>query len=175
MDKTKKYQKLDFKKKIVLIVGIVGIALILFSGFFSSAQKSEQTEQKGAFDTDSYRIELESRLADIISHIDGAGTTGVMITLDTGMEYTYAQNSEYSESSDSDSREISRSGEYYTVKSSQSIEQPILIRESQPKVRGVIVVCEGAGNENVREAIINAVSSIFDISKSKISVNKIAK
>ena len=175
MDKTKKYQKLDFKKKIVLIAGIVGIALILFSSFFLSAQKPEQTGQKETFDTDSYRIELESRLADIISHIDGAGTTGVMITLDTGMEYTYAQNSEYSESSDSDSREISRSGEYYTVKSSQSIEQPILIRESQPKVRGVIVVCEGAGNESVKEAIINAVSSIFDISKSKISVNKIAK
>ena len=106
--------------------------------------------------------------------MQGAGKTGVMITLDSGKEYLYAQNTSVEESSDSSSQKRSEENEYYTVKDTSNGETPVIIRESEPQVRGVIVVCEGADNSAVKAAITHAVSSIFNIAESKISVNKIA-
>ena len=39
-----------------------------------------------------------------------------------------------------------------------------------PEIKGVLVVCEGGENENVRETIINAVSAALDITNSHIYV-----
>ncbi|MCR5636450.1 MAG: hypothetical protein K6F76_04655 [Clostridiales bacterium] len=174
MDNKKPLSTLNKKQKIILIAGIAAIAIIMMSGVFTTKKDAAQniTQQ---FDIEEYRANLESRLADIISHIDGAGDTGVMITLDSGKEYIYAQNMSVDESSDSDSAKHSQENKYYTVKSQSNGEEPILIRESEPKVRGVIIVCEGADNSAVRETIKNAVVSIFNIAENKISVNKISK
>lgn len=168
--------KLDNMKKIIIIAGFLGIALILLSNIFTSPKDKKDIEiSVPKFDADAYRIELESRLADIISHIDGAGNTGVMITLEGGREYVYAQNTRHDTSSDSDKVQNSGESEYYTVKSDSQGETPILVYEREPKVRGVIVVCSGGGNEAVREKIIEAVSSIFSIPKTNISVSKISQ
>lgn len=40
------------------------------------------------------------------------------------------------------------------------------------KVAGVIVVCEGAGNVVIKNDIINAVATVYDISASKVVVMK---
>jgi len=168
--------KLDNMKKAIIIAGFLGIALILLSNVFSSSgDKSDIEISIPEFDADAYRIELESRLADIISHIDGAGNTGVMITLEGGREYVYAQNTRHDTCSDSDNVQSSGESEYYTVKSDSNGETPILVYEREPKVRGVIVVCSGGDNEAVREKITEAVAGIFDISKTNISVSKISQ
>ena len=174
MTDIKKPKKLDKRQKIIIIAGIAGIALILFSGLFSTVKDEIPPESNTQFDIEEYRVTLESRLADIISHIQGAGSTGVMITLDGGREYLYAQNTAVEESSDSSSLRRSEENKYYTVKDTSSGENPVIIRESEPRVRGVIVVCEGADNSAVKAAITHAVSSIFNIAENKISVNKIA-
>jgi len=174
MTDIKKPKKLDKKQKIILIAGIAGIALILLSGLFTTSKSETPPETNSQFDIEEYRVTLESRLADIISHIQGAGNTGVMITLDGGKEYLYAQNTAVEESSDSTSQRRSQENEYYTVKDTSNGEIPVIIRESEPRVRGVIIVCEGADDSAVKAAIIHAVSSIFNIAENKISVNKIA-
>ena len=174
MDTKKQPPKLGKKQKIILTAGIAAIAVIMMSGVFTTNKETVQNYAQ-QYDIEEYRANLESRLADIISHIDGAGDTGVMITIDSGKEYIYAQNMSVDESSDSDSAKHSQENKYYTVKSQTNGEEPILIRESEPRVRGVIVVCEGAGNSAVRETIKTAVASIFNIAENKISVNKISK
>lgn len=172
----------DKIKKIIIIVGIIGIALILFSSFFENDNKKEASIEKNndTFSIDEYRIELESRLADIISHIDGAGNTGVMITLESGIEYIYAENEtsneEISKTTDGESNEkIDKNYELKMQKSGSNNENPILIKQKQPRVMGVIVVCSGGNNEKVKEAIVSAVTSIFNITSSRVSVNKINK
>ena len=150
--------------KIIIAAGMIGIALIFLSNFFSSDRQNKTVINVNSsdFDTDSYRIELESRLADIISHISGAGKTGVMITLEGGREYIYAQNNTFDEEKNADDTQNSRKNEYFTIKSNSN-ESPVLIRESEPKVRGVIVVCSGADDPVTREKIIEAVTSVFNI------------
>jgi len=174
MTDIKKPKRLDKKQKLIIIAGIAGIALILLSGLFTTTKREVPAESDSQFDIEEYRITLESRLADIISHIQGAGNTGVMITLDGGREYLYAKNTAVEESSDSSSLRRSEENEYYTVKDTSNGENPVIIRESEPQVRGVIVVCEGADDSAVKAAITHAVSSIFNIAENKISVNKIA-
>ena len=39
-----------------------------------------------------------------------------------------------------------------------------------PRVRGVIVICDGGGNVVVKQKIVDAVTKVFDISSTKVSV-----
>ena len=48
----------------------------------------------------------------------------------------------------------------------------MLISVKAPQVRGVIVVCDGGDNIAVKEKVINAVSGVFGISTTRISVIK---
>ena len=168
----------DKAKKIIVILGLVGIALIFFSTLTdTSSSKNSDNEFKTAtsdFDTDAYRIELESRLADIISHIDGAGNTGVMITLEGSREYIYAQDKQGQEDAQDENKSVSEKSEYVLKKLEDGSEEPIIIRENEPRVRGVIVVCSGGGNNAVKEKVIEAVTSVFNITPSRVSVNKIS-
>jgi stage III sporulation protein AG len=48
----------------------------------------------------------------------------------------------------------------------------LILTENLPKVKGVIVVSSGAGNVAVKLNILNAVSTLMDISVDKVSVLK---
>lgn len=48
----------------------------------------------------------------------------------------------------------------------------MLITQLEPKVQGVVVVCDGGGSASVVERIINAVTVAVDIPSNKVSVAK---
>ena len=49
-------------------------------------------------------------------------------------------------------------------------EAPVLLKELCPRVKGVLVVCEGGNSESVCVDIKNAVTSLFGISETKVCV-----
>lgn len=73
-------------RKIILIVGLVGLALILLSHFLTPANEVSSVPSG---DLDAYTKALEDQMTAIISDMEGVGNCRVMITLENGMEYLY--------------------------------------------------------------------------------------
>ena len=154
--------KSDGKRaKIIVAMGLVAIVLIGFSSFFQS-NDNKATEKEESFDYSQYSDETKKQLTNIVSSIDGVGDCEVMITFEYSSENVYATDSENKNDESSQSNNDSQSGE-----------KALLIKEKYPTVQGVSVVCSGGDNVEVREAVINTVTSLFNISANRVSVSKI--
>ena len=171
-DKFKNGIKGDKRLKLIVIIGIIGVALLLASELFNSEDNTIQDSVNVNVSAQEYTKTLEKELGAILSKIDGAGECSVMITMDCGVETIYATEEESSYEFDDDSESRDNNVSYVILNNSSSGKQALVIKEIQPKIRGIIVVCEGGGNSIVKMNIINAVSSAFDISSTKISVQK---
>lgn len=168
-------QKTRLSKKLLIAVSflLLGIAALLMSEISpKEAKASSQTTLATQADMNEYAQSLERRLVSIISSIEGAGNTKVMVTLESGSEDIYLHDYDYGENVDpSGKNSMERKDEYVIVDGADG-EQGIVVRKAEPRVRGVAVVCEGGGSDVVREQVINAVTALFDISSARVSVAK---
>lgn len=181
LSRLKEYTKSPRFVKGLVVVGLVGIVLILLSDLFQGKAVDNQrpTTEIQYVSLAEYENQLEQGLAEIISSINGAGKTRVLLTMESTVEQVYATNKNLAQnnstnssngnlpSSDNDTQAEST---YITVELSDGTEQTVLVKEIQPKVRGVLVVCAGGDDSIVREKIIDAVTKALDISSSKVSV-----
>ena len=175
--------------KVIVLCGVLGILCILFSSLFSqrkaeTSQNDEPNPQEIAYvSLTRYENELKQNLAEIICSISGAGSTKVMLTMESTVEQVYATDKSVTQkdsnntrqSDTADNKDLSTQSTYITVELSDGTQQTVLIKEIQPKVRGVLVVCEGGDNEVVKEKVTDAVTKMLDISSSKVSVAPLAK
>lgn len=168
--------KTKLSKKLMLAVALLisGVVFLLLSEI-GTEEKKEGAESASVSLTQSvqnYAEILENRLISIISSIDGAGATKVMVTLESGSEDVYLHNFDYGENVDPEGKNSMERKDDYVIVEGQSGEQGIIVRVSEPRVRGVAVVCEGGGSDIVREQIISAVTALLDISSARVSVAK---
>ncbi len=160
----------------VLLLG-AGVLLLLLSGLFSSSEGSTPASSAAEGDysaqTNEYRLLLEAQLEEMLGRAAGVGAVSVMISLEQGPEFFYAQEYEdkveQSGAAVEQQSEEARSNSYLTVEG-EGGETPILLSQRQPEIRGVLVVCEGARDEAVRISVIGAVSTLLDLSTNRIEV-----
>lgn len=171
----------DKKTLIIVAAGIIGIVILVMSEFLPGEEKTEKEEEitaTGEYSIDNhyeYAEMLEKKLTDIISSIEGAGTSKVMITLESSSEAVYAQNDKTDMESDNENGEkISKENDYVLIKTDSSKEEALLLKIIQPEVKGVAVVCEGGDSVYVQQKIIETISAVFDINSSKIKVTKLS-
>lgn len=155
----------DKKTRVFIIIAFVGVILILLSE--SIPHNTSKTVQSTDLKT-SYVTNLEKKTESIIGSIYGVGKCKVMITIKSTNETVYAQNSDISSNSGNYSEKYE-----YVFYDGNNGDEPVLIKEYMPQVQGVAVVCEGGNNPQVAENIMSAVSSLFEISTSKISISKL--
>lgn len=173
--------KKDKKLLIIIAVGAVAIILLLLSEITGGGDKKADTDtctEVSETDIKSYSEDIEKRLTELISSIDGAGKTCVMVTLECGTEQVYAENldSENTLSKTNDNEtDIKNSVEReYIIIDAGKGENGLILKILQPEVRGVAVVCEGAGAAQVRKDVTEAISAVLGISSARISVSKMA-
>ena len=164
-------------KKLELAVygGLILLVVCLYAA--SLLPKSERKQGAAATETVSVQADEEQRLKAVLSCIRGAGKVEVMITYETGTELVTAMsknvNSNASETNDGDkvstTTQTTESSEPATVNDNGGNE-PIVLMEKQPVVRGVIVVAEGAADISVKLDLQRAVKAVLDIPLSKIEV-----
>lgn len=186
-NKIKELFKEEKYKKLIIIAGLIGIALIFLSSFFTDKNSEQKSEQQQNITVTSqvsdYKSEIEQNLADIISTIEGAGTTKVMVTVESSAELIYATDqktdikSSKGGSGDSASNESDNSTQssYITVKLSDGTEQAVLLKEVQPQIRGVLVVCSGGGDSVIHQRVLEAVTKALNISSAKVCVTKLSQ
>lgn len=121
----------------------------------------------------------EEKLESILSQVQGVGKVDVMITYETTSEnvpaYDIKKNTSRTEEKDGDGGTRSIEQEEYDSRlayedAAGGEKAPVIIKELEPKVRGVLVVAEGAESVIVRERILNAVSVVLDIPSHKVEV-----
>ena len=171
LEKLRKITSLPKEKliKIVIIIGLISIAGIFLSDSFSSS-KSEEKPASQNTDREEYETKIEKRLEQILSEIDGIGTCKVMVTLESTSQNVYTADRESSVNESKDSSSSSDSSKYVIL--DDDGQQALLEKEIEPFVRGVIVVCGGADNINVKQSVIDCVSAGLGISSANISVVK---
>ncbi len=170
-----KYIKKLRSPKALMAIGIAGIVLIFFSSVFSDNGEVKSGEEAFAEITaEQYREELEEALCKAVREITGSKRVTAVVTLESGVRYSYADTREQTSAEKQDSEEKSSDTElkegYITVKSADGGEQALLVTEQMPEVRGVAIVCEGGDNEILREKIENAVTAALNITSKRVYI-----
>lgn len=162
----------------LLAIGLYAASLLPGRAERAKASVSQASQAVSRQD----EIEVEARLRRVLSRIRGAGEVEVMITYETGSEIVAAmninKNVNSSETSDGDktsaSTQTTESAQPATVDADGGNE-PIILLEKTPTVRGVIVVAEGAADVWVKLDLQRAVQAVLDIPLSRIEVFELSK
>ena len=178
--------KLSFKdiavkeknRKILIGLGLfAGMILIILSFFTtgnnkSAAKNSIIKTDLSRIDTGSYITEQEKKLCEMLKRINGVSEPFVMITTDSSSEYIYASKQSIKESGskngETTQREVHK--DIILYENENKSKSPILVKEIQPKIKGVAVVCKGISNADMQLKIINLVSTVLNLPTDKVYV-----
>lgn len=164
LEKLKNRSKTDYL--ILILLGVLVMIIAIPTGKKQEEASGEVQEEKMQTTTqESYKDTLEEQLTKLIEQMDGAGKTSVMLTMaDEG--YTYVdKNLVTDEDKKEETTVVYDAGEY---------EEPYVICQEKPKVKGAVIVAEGAGSPQVVTEIKDAVMSLFDIEAHKVIVVKMS-
>ncbi len=140
---------------------ILGVLLLVVSTP-RKTQKSYQENTYSISEPEEYRATLEEGLTKTISSISGAGKSNVLVTLEGSFETVYANNAKLNDTA-TEKQLATASNKTYG-------EEPIVIKKLSPKIKGVLIVCEGGNTAQVKSDIINAASTALNIPTSRIYV-----
>lgn len=169
---TKYIEKLK-NPKLLVIIGIAGILLIFLSSFMG--ENSEKPKDITAEITaEEYREQLENDIKKIVKEITGSRRVQVIVTLESGIRYKYADIHEGSSADKTESDAISTTSEhkegYITVKTADGGEEALLVTRQMPEVRGVAIVCAGGDDTYLAEKIENTVTAALNITKHRVHI-----
>ncbi len=183
-------KKLIEKALIIAIIGVICLIAgsVLFEG--NTLKGSTPVVQgnitggaDGAVETagqqsGKYEDELAKNMESILSQIKGAGKVEVMITYYSGNESVPAYDVK---SSGSDTQERDKEGGTRSAKQSdnestviyqeeQGVKKPFIAKELLPRVKGVVIVADGAGDVEVKSSLAVATEALLDVAAHKIQV-----
>lgn len=133
----------DKIKKIIIVVGFIGIGLIFLSTFVNfDFPGKEQESAASLFSVEEYCENMQQNIQQMVEEIQGVGNASVLLTIENSVECVYLENS--------------------TTKT----------KEIEPVIRGVVVVCQGGDDPVVVERVLSAVTKALNISSAKVCVTK---
>lgn len=152
--------------KIIILLGIIGIILIFLS---SLADKGDSPTPQGGAPVSEYSEMLEVKITEIVKSITGSERVSVIVTLESGSQYVYADEGRSIDSGDKNDTEQT----YAIIKGENGGESGLLVTEYMPVIRGVAIVCD-AFTPDAKERVTAAVKAALDISERKIYVTQYA-
>lgn len=159
--------------KFLMIIGLIGIVLIFLSTLIPS-EGSKKAATTGEFSPEAYRVSLEKDILEIVKDITGSRNATVVITLESGIRYSYADIREgiTSDKTESESQSVESEFKegYITVKNADGGEQALLITAQMPEIRGVAIVCEGGDSEIIAEKITSTVTAALNITSKRVYI-----
>ncbi len=167
-------KKLGNKKtiSIILALGICGMLLIGFSDSIFTGEKTDK--DKNVITIEQYIKNLEKKTREMLNFVDGAGKCKIMITADVSSEQNFATDDSISQDirTEQSASKNDIEKEIVMVEDSNGKKIALVKSVTEPKIRGVLVLCEGADNIETKEKITNAVKTLLGVSINKISVIK---
>ena len=143
---------------IILIIGIVFMTVL-----------SDKPQQKSSSVNDNVQLQ-EEKLESILSEISGAGKVEVMITYYGSSEKDIAYETKTS-TSGSDKNSSGSEDKKAVISGGE----PVVVQEKYPRVKGVIVVAQGADSIEVKRALTDAVTAATWAGACNVCVYKAAQ
>lgn len=163
MHKTRAIGKLKINRKMILMIcaAAVGLVLLLYP-----SGEADSAEGDGYKAVTSYTERLEERIRKLCLSVDGVSKADVLVTLECGSEYVYADNVS-STRSDGGSDYTSD----YLIVESEDGTSPVTVTEIYPRIRGVAVVCSGGDSVNIQKKLTELLSAALGIGTNKIKIS----
>lgn len=153
--------------RLIVLCGAVGVLLILLSEWLPRGENTQSGD--GTLTTAEYTQYLEEKLEGMVESIAGAGKCRVMVTLENGVEYIYATEDKNDQNYRQDGSAVDRR-ENTAQKAIVVDDRGLLVTEILPTVQGVVVVCEGGSDEQVKKQVSAAVATVLQISEKRVCV-----
>lgn len=187
-----------FRKDNLIVLILGGILLVIIAlptkESQGSAEENPQTNRtnedaalsgsKDGFSLsgsdEDYARQLEQRLREMLSHMEGVGQVRVMITLKSSQELVIEKEQPYlrSTTTENDGQGGSRSviqvetEENTVYRTDGNMSEPYVVKTLPPEIEGVVVVAEGAGSGTVDRTIVEMVQALFGVEAHKVKVVK---
>lgn len=166
-------------KPLIFMAGICILALIVIAvmpdGKDQEASANEDNIIQASAEVESEKKDLEVKLTEILSKINGAGDVDVMITFESSEELVPAYNS--NTTTETTKEQDSSGGERTTTSSTENktmitsnSNEPVVLKTSEAKIKGVIVVASGASDSSVKEKLYSAVQTSLQISGHQVEI-----
>ncbi|MBC7766118.1 MAG: stage III sporulation protein AG [Hyphomonadaceae bacterium] len=180
MEQLKKlFEKYKTDKKLMnlLIMFVFGVILLIAGGTLmdNPSPKTTKTDQANTQKVQKDG-DLNIRLESILSQIKGAGQVSVMVHLIGGKEIVTASDLKKGETvtEEKDSggglRKVTQTDTEQKVVMTGSQAAPVVVKELEPMVQGVIVLSDGASDPAVKEALHEAAKTVLGIPAYKVQV-----
>lgn len=179
-------EKMKRMRKQLLLAGLVGLGMVFLLASSvprTGAPPAGQAEKAGEVlalpgARDDYREQLEQELASNLSRVKGVGKVVVLVTLESGPGGVYGENRETTarltreEDGTGGRREVEESTSRTEVVVSREGqgERPLLLLEIKPRLRGVMVIAEGAADPQLREQLVLALQAGLGVAAHRITV-----
>ncbi len=178
MDILRKFFENEKNKQSILILFFIGVLLVVVNNF---GKQNDLVETK-VFESEEvkqytdYTKNLENKLQNILSQVVGAGDVSVMITLNNEGEKLLAFDYDYTskETNETDNNGGIRTIKEFTENTNTlfSNSTPIILKESTPSVKGIVIITSGGDNVEIVQSFKNVCMSLLDLPSHKIQVLK---
>ncbi|MCI2106964.1 MAG: stage III sporulation protein AG [Intestinimonas sp.] len=147
---------------VILLVGLVLLAIPSGKSAAAGAQSAAKAEE--AFNLE----EMEQKLSDALSKVDGAGKVQVMLTLKNGGKKILATDV----STSNENGNCQEERKTVVVSQGSSQQAPVELQQYYPQFQGALVICPGGEDAAVRLKLAEAVSALTGLGTDKISICK---
>ncbi len=157
------------KKDQLMILILAGLLLAVIAIPVEQKEEREDTETPAVLEEtktreEEYESRMEQRLEELLEKVEGVGQVQVMLTF----EGTGEKKVEKDVALDLEER---REETVYEERGN-SERTPYVTSETNPEVKGVLVIAQGGGNSRVRQEILEAAQALFGIDAHKIKIMK---
>lgn len=173
----------------VVWLGLIGILLLIFGSFFDGNLLSSkivpisETKEDSTIITSksmdaSYEKNLENKLTQLLSRTKGAGNVAVSITVEGSARQEHEKNivketktvQEKDTSGGIRTTTETKENQQVLVNKENGVDKPVMLREINPEIKGVLVIADGAGDSVVKANLTKAVETGLGIASYKITV-----
>ncbi len=162
-----------------ILLGLGVIFLILSNTHISKKEANIQTtqshEQAQQVSTVTYEEQLSRQLDEALCHMAGVGKVRVLLTLDDGGEVTVLQDhddtrteQEETDSSGGSRKLLENRQQTETVRDAQ--DQPYVLRQNVPTIRGVLILADGAESSVVKQELLMAVQALLGVPADQVHI-----
>lgn len=134
-----------------------------------ASDPSNSGGEAGMTATAAYAENMEKRLTDMLSNMDGISDVSVMITVKDSGEKVALKDRSMNKSEGSGSSQSSVT-EDTVIRDDGSVKEPYVTKYNEPEIEGVVICCRGAENGEISLNITNAVQALFDVPVHKIVI-----
>lgn len=161
---------------LALLIGV--LLLVLGKTFFPAEEKvAEVTKKEQAVEVHSSNDrEMERRMSEILSKIQGAGQVEVMLTFRASTESIVAREEKteetHSQENGKTSENLRKESTVVMTEDGKGNTAPLVLTENSPQVEGVVIVAQGGDNAVVCKALNSAAQALLDVPAHKIAILK---